>query len=139
MDLIDWYRRNDVPFARLLGIEVDEAGPERVVGSLQVASRLCTVRDVAHGGAIVAFADTLGALATLAHVPRGGTTSTLESKTSFVAPAPAGARLVGRAEIVHRGRSTVIWLTRVSTEEGRLVALTTQTQWILPGPGGTDD
>ena len=66
-------------------------------------------------------------------------TATLENKTSFVAPASVGTRLVGRAELVHRGRSTVIWQIRVSTEDGRLVALATQTQWILSRPGGTDD
>ena len=70
MDPIDWYRSNDVPFARFLGIEVASAVPERVTGSMVVRPELCTVQAVAHGGAVVAFADTLGALATVGNLPQ---------------------------------------------------------------------
>ena len=79
----------------------------------------------------MAFADTLGALGTLVNLPQGAGTTTIESKTNFVAPAPVGTRVVGEAIPVHRGRRTMIWQTRVSAAEGRLVALVTQTQLVL--------
>jgi uncharacterized protein (TIGR00369 family) len=86
---------------------------------------------VLHGGAIMAFADTLGALGTLLNLPEGAGTTTIESKTNFVAPAPVGTRVVGEATPVHRGRRTLLWQTRISTPEGRLVALVMQTQLVL--------
>jgi uncharacterized protein (TIGR00369 family) len=84
-----------------------------------------------HGGAIMAFADTLGAAATLLNLPEGAWTTTIESKTNFVAPAPEGEEVRGEATPVHRGRRTMIWQTRITTAAGRLVALVTQTQLIL--------
>ena len=86
---------------------------------------------VLHGGAIMAFADTLGAMGTIVNLPQGAGTTTIESKTNFVAPAPVGTRVIGEATPVHRGRRTMIWQTRISTAEGRLVALVTQTQLVL--------
>jgi uncharacterized protein (TIGR00369 family) len=79
----------------------------------------------------MAFADTLGAVGTILNLPRGAGTTTIESKTNFVAPAPVGTRVVGEATPIHRGRRTMIWQTRVATREGRLVALVTQTQLVL--------
>jgi 1,4-dihydroxy-2-naphthoyl-CoA hydrolase len=79
----------------------------------------------------MAFADTLGATGTIVNLPAGATTTTIESKTNFIAPAPIGTQVVGEATPVHRGRRTMIWQTRVTTREGRLVALVTQTQLIL--------
>jgi uncharacterized protein (TIGR00369 family) len=79
----------------------------------------------------MAFADTLGAIGTVLNLPEGAGTTTIESKTNFVAPAPAGTRIIGEATPVHRGRRTMIWQTRISTPEGRLVALVTQTQLVL--------
>jgi uncharacterized protein (TIGR00369 family) len=86
---------------------------------------------VLHGGAVMAFADTLGATGTIVNLPEGAGTTTIESKTNFVAPAPAGTRVIGEAIPIHRGRRTMIWQTRVLTPEGRLVALVTQTQLVL--------
>jgi uncharacterized protein (TIGR00369 family) len=79
----------------------------------------------------MAFADTLGATGTILNLPEGAGTTTIESKTNFVAPAPAGTRVTGEATPVHRGRRTMIWQTRISTGDGRLVALVTQTQLVL--------
>jgi uncharacterized protein (TIGR00369 family) len=79
----------------------------------------------------MAFADTLGAAGTILNLPEGATTTTIESKTSFIAPAPVGTQVVGEATPVPRGRRTMIWQSRVTTPEGRLVALVTQTQLIL--------
>jgi uncharacterized protein (TIGR00369 family) len=120
-----------LPFAALLGIEFKSATTERVVAELEVRDELCTRPAVLHGGAIMAFADTLGATGTILNLPPGAGTTTIESKTNFVAPAPVGTRVVGEATPVHRGRRTMIWQTRITTPEGRLVALVTQTQLVL--------
>jgi uncharacterized protein (TIGR00369 family) len=98
---------------------------------MTVREDLCTVPAVLHGGAIMAFADTLGAMGTIVNLPQGAGTTTVESKTNFVAPAPVGARVIGETTPVHRGRRTMIWQTRISTSEGRLIALVTQTQLVL--------
>lgn len=119
------------PFARLVGIEIVDATPEKVVAELTVREELCINSGIMHGGAIMSFADTLGALGTIVNLPDDGSTTTIESKTNFIAPAPRGARLIGEATPLHRGRRTMVWQTRVATSEGRLVAVVTQTQLVL--------
>ena len=131
MDLLDRVNETKLPFAELLGIEFVSASPEKIVAEMTVREDLCTIPAVLHGGAIMAFADTLGAMGTLVNLPQGAGTTTIESKTNFVAPAPVGARVIGESTPVHRGRRTMIWQTRISTSEGRLVALVTQTQLVL--------
>jgi 1,4-dihydroxy-2-naphthoyl-CoA hydrolase len=131
MDLATRLNSEPLPFAALLGIELVSAAPERIVGEMTVREEFCTRPAVAHGGAIMAFADTLGALATLANLPEGGRTTTIESKTNFIGGAPLGSRLTGEATPVHRGRRTMVWQTRVTTEDGKLIALVTQTQLVL--------
>jgi 1,4-dihydroxy-2-naphthoyl-CoA hydrolase len=131
MDMLARIRQEMLPFAELLGIEFVSAAPDKVVAEMIVREDLCTRPAVLHGGAVMAFADTLGATGTILNLPEGAGTTTIESKTNFVAPAPAGSRVVGEATPVHRGRRTMIWQTRVSTPEGRLVALVTQTQLVL--------
>jgi 1,4-dihydroxy-2-naphthoyl-CoA hydrolase len=131
LDLLDRVNETKLPFAELLGIEFVSASPEKIVAEMTVREDLCTIPAVLHGGAIMAFADTLGAMGTLVNLPQGAGTTTIESKTNFVAPAPVGARVIGETTPVHRGRRTMIWQTRISTSEGRLVALVTQTQLVL--------
>ena len=131
MDLLDRVNEAKLPFAELLGIEFVSASPDRIVAEMTVREDLCTIPAVLHGGAIMAFADTLGAMGTLVNLPQGAGTTTIESKTNFVAPAPVGTRVIGETTPVHRGRRTMIWQTRISTSEGRLVALVTQTQLVL--------
>jgi len=131
MDVLAHVKERMLPFARLLGIEFVSASPEKIVAELTVREDLCTSPAVLHGGAIMAFADTLGAVGTVVNLPEGAGTTTIESKTNFVAPAPVGTRVIGESVPVHRGKRTMIWQTRVSTPEGRLVALTTQTQLVL--------
>src|SRR5437868_14361160 len=131
MDAVAKIKSEMLPFAELLGIEFVHAAPDRVVAELVVREALCTRPAVLHGGAIMAFADTLGATGTIVNLPEGAGTTTIESKTNFVAPAPVGTTVVGEATPVHRGRRTMIWQTRVSNPEGRLVALVTQTQLVL--------
>jgi uncharacterized protein (TIGR00369 family) len=120
-----------LPFAKLLGIEYVGASRDRVVGEMVVREELCTRPAVLHGGAVMAFADTLGAAGTILNLPEGAGTTTIESKTNFIAAAPLGARLTGEATPVHRGRRTMVWQTRITMADGKLVALVTQTQMVL--------
>jgi 1,4-dihydroxy-2-naphthoyl-CoA hydrolase len=120
-----------LPFAELIGIEFTEATTEQVVAEMMVRDDLCTRPAVLHGGAIMAFADTLGAAGTILNLPEGAGTTTIESKTNFIAAAPQGSRVIGTATPLHRGRRTMVWQTRVTTADGRLVALVTQTQLVL--------
>lgn len=116
----------------LLGIELAEVTPDKVVATLAVRPDLCTAGGVLHGGSIMAFADTLGAIGTIANLPQGATTATIESKTNFLAGAPGGTTVRGEATPVHKGRTTQVWQTRVTGADGRLVALVTQTQIVKP-------
>ena len=120
-----------LPFSQLMGLTVVSVAPECVKAELPVREELCTRPPVLHGGAVMAFADTLGAIATMANLPEGAGTTTIESKTNFIGGAPVGTRLVGESTPVHRGRRTMVWQTRISTAEGKLVALVTQTQLVL--------
>ena len=131
MDALAKIKAEMLPFAELMGIEFTDAAPERVVAEMTVRDDLCTRPAVLHGGAIMAFADTLGAIGTILNLPEGAGTTTIESKTNFIAAAPAGTRITGESTPVHRGRRTMVWQTRITTAEGRLVALVTQTQLVL--------
>jgi len=119
-------------FPGLLGIQLSEVSPERVVASMEVRPELCTTGAVLHGGAIMAFADTLGAVATFANLPEGARTTTIESKTNFLGAAPAGSRVIGECTPFHRGRTTMVWQTLIRSEAGKLCAVVTQTQMVLP-------
>jgi uncharacterized protein (TIGR00369 family) len=118
-------------FPGTLGIRILEVSPERVRASLFVEERLCTVPGVLHGGAIMAFADTLGAVATAQNLERGDGTTTIESKTNFLAAGRAGTTIEGDCTPLHRGRRTMVWQTRVTGPDGKLLALVTQTQAVL--------
>ena len=132
MSLIDRINANPLPFAQLLGIEFISAEADALAARMLIRPELCTTGGIAHGGAIMSFADTLGAAAAFVSLPpEAKGTTTVESKTNFVAPAPVGTRVVGETTPVHRGRRTMIWQTRISTSDGRLVALVTQTQLVL--------
>jgi 1,4-dihydroxy-2-naphthoyl-CoA hydrolase len=120
----------------LLGVRFTEASPERVTAELTVREDLCTVPGVMHGGAIMAFADTLGGFATSLNLPPGAGTTTIESKTNFLAAAPTGAKVIGVCTPIHRGRRTMVWQTHVSLEDGKLVAVVTQTQMVLEARNG---
>jgi 1,4-dihydroxy-2-naphthoyl-CoA hydrolase len=127
-------RLNDtmLPFARLIGMRFLSAEPDRVAAEMVVRDDLCTRPAVLHGGALMAFADTLGAAGTIVNLPDGASTTTLESKTNFLAVAPAGSRVIGEATPIHRGRTTMVWQTRITNEAGRLIGLVTQTQLVIP-------
>ena len=131
MNALERLKSEMLPFAELMGVEFLEASPDKVVARLRVRPDLCTRPAVLHGGAAMAFADTLGAAGTILNLPEGAWTTTIESKTNFVAAAPEGGEVIGETTPIHRGRRTMIWQTRLSTPQGRLVALVTQTQLIL--------
>ena len=131
MDSLKELEERNSPFARLLGIRFTSAAPERLVAELDVRDDLCTTPAIGHGGMLMAFADTLGATATFLNLPDGAGTSTLESKTNFFAPAPVGSTITGECLPLHRGRRTMVWQTRITNADGRLLAMVTQTQMVL--------
>jgi uncharacterized protein (TIGR00369 family) len=124
-------RVSPMPFAALMGVRFVEASPEKVVASLEVREDLCTAGHIIHGGALMAFADTVGAAATILNLPDGAGTTTLESKTNFLRGAAVGSTLTATATPVHRGRRTQVWQTRIETDDAKLVALIVQTQMVL--------
>jgi uncharacterized protein (TIGR00369 family) len=115
--------------AGLMGIRFVEASPDRLVAVLEVRAELQNGGGIAHGGTLMAFADTVGAVATSVNLPPGAWTTTLESKTNFI----SGGRgtLQAEATPLHKGRRTMVWQTRITDESGRLVSMTTQTQMVL--------
>jgi len=115
----------------LMGMEFDQVAPDKVVAHMTVRKDLCTIGDNLHGGAIMAFADTLGAIAAIVNMPQGARTTTIESKTNFIGGAAAGTRVFGESVAVHKGRTTVVCQTTVRSEAGKLVALVTQTQLVI--------
>jgi uncharacterized protein (TIGR00369 family) len=121
-----------MPFAELKGVTFTAAEPDRVVARMTVRPDLCTTNNIVHGGALMAFADSVGAAATVINLPADAKgTTTLESKTNFIGGAREGTTLVATATPVHRGRRTQVWQTRLETEEGKLIAVVTQTQMVL--------
>lgn len=132
MELKEALNARMLPFAQVLGLVFTEVSKDRICAEMTVRPELCTRPEILHGGAVMAFADTLGAAGTFVNLPDGAQgTTTIESKTNFVGPAPVGATVIGETTPVHRGRRTQIWQTRVTTAEGKLVALVTQTQLVL--------
>jgi uncharacterized protein (TIGR00369 family) len=131
MDTLAIVQQFELPFAQLLGIRFLSATPERITAEMVVRDELCTRPAVLHGGALMAFADTLGACATVLNLPEGANTTTIESKTNFLAPARAGTTVTGECVAFHRGRRTMVWQTRITGVEGSLLAVVTQTQLVL--------
>ena len=120
-------------FPGLMGMEVVEVSRERAVATMLVRPDLCTTGETLHGGAIMAFADTLGAIGTVANLPLGARTVTIESKTNFIGAARVGTRVTGETTPLHRGKTTMVWQTLIKNEAGKLCAAVTQTQMVLPG------
>src|SRR3990167_9490721 len=121
-----------MPLAGTLGITIEEGSKERVAGRLPVRAEICTAGWIVHGGAIMAFADCLGAVGAFLTLPEGANgTTTIESKTNFLGAGPVGSVLIGEATPVKLGKRLTVWQTRIGTEEGVDVALVTQTQMVL--------
>ena len=121
-----------MPFAELKGVTFTEASQDKVMARMRVRPDLCTLGHVLHGGAVMALADSVGAAATVINLPEDAKgTTTLESKTNFIGPAKEGSTVIATATPIHRGRRTQVWQTRLETEDGKLVAVVTQTQMVL--------
>ena len=122
-----------MPFSDLMGVEILERSKDRVRGRLVVREDLCTSGGILHGGAYMAFADALGATGAVMNLEPGARTTTLESKTNFLRGAPVGSAIEGEATPLHVGRRSSVWQTRITSADGKLMALVTQTQMtILP-------
>jgi uncharacterized protein (TIGR00369 family) len=120
-----------MPLAQLLGIELIEASPERVVARLMVRAELCTAGGILHGGAFMALADTVGATGAALNLPAGANTTTIESKTNFLGSAAVGVEIVAEALPIHLGRRSSVWQTKITHPSGKLLALVTQTQLVI--------
>jgi uncharacterized protein (TIGR00369 family) len=119
------------PFAQFLGIKVTHISPERVTAELEVREELNNRFNIMHGGAIMALADNLGGTATSANLKEGQSTTTIESKTNFFAAIPIGDTVKAECTALHRGRTTMVWQTRITRGDGKLCAMVTQTQLVL--------
>ena len=132
MDAIEQLNRDMLPFAKLLGIRFVTATPECVTAEMKVREDMCTRPAILHGGAMMALADTLGGCATSLNLRDGAMTTTIESKTNFIGRAMVGTVVRAECVAIHRGRRTMVWQTRVTSDTGKLLAVVTQTQMVLP-------
>ena len=123
-----------IPFAVSLGIELAAADPAEVRGSMAWAEERCTAAGTLHGGALMAFADTLGAICAFLNLPEGRSTATVESKTNFFRPVREG-HVSGTAKPLHIGRRFIVVQTELVDDDGRAVGVVTQTQAVLPKEG----
>ena len=114
-----------------MGVRLVTLEPERVVAELTVRADLCTAGGILHGGAYMAFADTLGAVGTIINLPQGKRTTTTDSSTKFIGGARVDTTVVGESLALHRGRTTMVWQTTIRSAEGKLCAVVTQTQLVL--------
>jgi uncharacterized protein (TIGR00369 family) len=122
-------------FAKLIDIKITHVSPERVEATLEARAEFSNRAGIMHGGAIMTLADTLGGVATIANLRAGARTVTIESKTNFLAAIPIGDTAHAECTPLHRGRSTMVWQTRITRNDGRLAALVTQTQLVIPPRG----
>jgi 1,4-dihydroxy-2-naphthoyl-CoA hydrolase len=118
-------------FPGLMGVQLVEVTKERVVATLVVRPDLCTTGDSMHGGAFMAFADTLGGVATFVNLPPNSRTTTIESSTKFLRGAPVGSTVRAECTAFHKGRTTMVWQTLVRGADDRLCAVVTQTQLVI--------
>ena len=121
----------DPLFPGLMGVRLLEVTPERVVAELEVRPDLCTTGGIMHGGAYMAYADTLGAVGTIVNLPSGTSTTTTDSSTKFIAGAKVGTTVRAESLALHRGRTTMVWQTSITNTDGKLCAVVTQTQLVL--------
>jgi len=119
------------PFADLIGMKITHVSKDKVLAELKVRDELNNRFGTLHGGAVMALADNLGGTATVANLPEGGRTATIESKTNFFVAIPVGDTAYAECTPLHRGRTTMVWQTKITRGDGRLCALVTQTQIVI--------
>jgi 1,4-dihydroxy-2-naphthoyl-CoA hydrolase len=122
---------NQPPFATFLGIKITEVSADRVTAELEAREDLNNRFGIMHGGAIMALADNCGGTAASANLKEGQSTTTIESKTNFFTAIPIGDVAKAECTALHKGRTTMVWQTRITRSDGRLCALVTQTQLVL--------
>jgi 1,4-dihydroxy-2-naphthoyl-CoA hydrolase len=122
------------PFSKLIGMVIKERTVDRVIAELHVTKDHTNLMNVMHGGAIMALADQCGGAATGANLRPGQVTTTVESKTNFFAAVQVGDVVTLECTPLHRGRTTMVWQTRATRSDGKLVAMVTQTQLIMSDP-----
>ena len=120
------------PFVDLIGLRVTAATVDRIEAELVATESLGNRNGVVHGGAIMTMADSLGGVATMLNLADGLTTTTLESKTNFLRPVPLGETARAVCVPLHRGRTTMVWQTTITRADGKVAAIVTQTQIVLP-------
>lgn len=125
-------QRLEALFPGLMGVRVTELDPDQVVAEMVVRPDLCSAGGILHGGATMAFADTIGAVATFINLPPGTRTVTVESKTNFIGAAPLGSLVSAECTPFHRGKSTMVWQTVLRNATGKTLAVVSQTQLVLP-------
>lgn len=118
-------------FPGLMGVQLTALAPERVVAEMRVRPDLCTSGGILHGGAYMAFADTLGAVGTFVQLAPGQRTTTTDSSTKFMAGAKVDTVVTGESVALHRGRTTMVWQTSIRNADGKLCAVVTQTQLVM--------
>jgi 1,4-dihydroxy-2-naphthoyl-CoA hydrolase len=121
----------DPLFPGLMGVRLVGVAPDRVVAKMEVRPGLCTTGGILHGGAYMAFADTLGAVGTILNLPAGKRTATTDSSTKFIAGARVDTTVTAESVALHRGRTTMVWQTSIRNADGKLCAVVTQTQLVL--------
>jgi len=130
-ELVDKLRRHTPPFMKLLGVELVSATLDRIEARLIVRDDMGNGSGILHGGVYMSFADYLGAIGTVVNLPKGASTTTMESKTNFFRPARTGDTIRGISTPLHKGRRTMVWQTRLEDADGKLLAQITQTQMVM--------
>ena len=124
-----------LPLRQAHGREDHQRSPERSEAELHIREELCNRRGVIHGGALMGWADTMGGMTASAGLADGQRTATIESKTNFFAPIPKGDTARAVCTPLHTGRTTIVLQTDITRGDGKLAAIVTQTQIVLPAPG----
>ena len=124
----------DPLFPGLMGVRLVALAPDRVVAEMRVRPELCTTGGILHGGAYMAFSDTLGAVGTILNLASGKRTTTTDSSTKFIAGARVESTVTAESLALHRGRTTMVWQTTIRNADGKLCAVVTQTQLVLDAP-----
>lgn len=134
-NLAEAINESNAPFARMIGVKMTLVTKERLEAELLVTPDHCTIPATMHGGAMMAFADNMGGCGAFLNMPEGMMTTTVESKTNFLRPVPVGQKALAVTEPVHIGKSLQVWKTEIRRDDGKVAAIVTQTQMILPMRG----
>jgi uncharacterized protein (TIGR00369 family) len=119
---------------RALGVRMISITKKRVRAEMRIKPVHINRSGRVNGGALMAFADVMGAAGTVANLPKGHRTGTLESKTNFFR-AGEGPVMKAISIPLHIGRTTMVWQTTIRNPDGNVAAIVTQTQIVIPRHG----